>query len=85
MSPSACRRRRSHSSSGEIGTRPLKNHVSHLMDCAQYIATREFEINPAAFVQRPGEYVPQAPPTPPDPFRALVKKGGATSHWLSRY
>lgn len=31
---------------GTIGDKPIKNEASHLMDAAQYIATREFAITP---------------------------------------
>jgi hypothetical protein len=74
------------SASGEIGTRPIKNHVSHLMDCAQMVATREFQINPQAFKPRPGEGLILEPPTPANPFRKPKdQKSSGTGSWLGRF
>jgi hypothetical protein len=73
------------SNAGEIGKWPIKNYVSHLMDCAQMIATREFQINPQAFKPRPGEGITPEPPRPFDPFRKQKRPEGAPSSWLSRW
>ncbi len=70
---------------GEIGTRPIKNHpFSDVMDCAEYIATREFQINPKAFQPepRPEGFIPIRPL---DPFRPMLRsQRGRRTSWMSR-
>lgn len=68
--------------SGEVGARPIKNSFSHLSDCAQYIATREFSIQPKAF--HPEKYQLVRPPEPADPFRPLSARARRRGSWLAR-
>jgi hypothetical protein len=72
------------SASGEVGTRPIKSHpFSDLMDCAQYIATREFSLSAKVFKpeSRDGEWIRVKPA---NPFRPVVSSRQRRGSWLSR-
>lgn len=68
------------SNDGTVGTRPMKNSFSHLMDAAQYIATREFEI----LSPRPREdaYLPTQRGYW-DPFKSVKRRADGTT-WMSK-
>jgi hypothetical protein len=70
---------------GEIGVRPIKNHFSHLLDCAQYIATREFQISQRGLALAQGQVVPgdrgmpYLDPYRPEPGKPTLYRGS----WMS--
>lgn len=57
------------SADGRIGHRPIKNHFSHIMDAAQYVASREFQIIQTAprELDKWDRHIIKLPPL--DPFR----------------
>jgi len=66
---------------GEVGTRPLKNHVSHIINGAEYIATREFSLNPARMQAEPEDK--PIVMKPPSPYRPIPRVTPPRS-WLAR-
>lgn len=69
--------------SGEIGTRPIKNHVSHLIDSAQMIATREFNLSEGILKPDKPPVITE-PPRPLSPFRPNTN-GKPRGNWLSQW
>jgi hypothetical protein len=68
--------------SGQVGDRPIKNHLSHLQDCAQYIASRVFQITMKQ--PRAAQEPPPLVARPPDPFRNPWKPPSSSrGGWLA--